>query len=157
VDDYEIWSHARRQPDIEKVSPTPEALLNCFNGSAVTSANFSEAIASVSRLAEKTDIERLVKLIVDGTINKEQAWVLLIDWLVGQLSGKFTIERHAQRVLKSQIAAIDENVKVAIFKKIAGILPSLGLNDWGQINGWSILTRVATKVKGIHGRSSDIY
>ena len=155
VDDYEIWSYASRQPDVEKVSPTPEALLNCFNSSAVTSADFSQAIASVSRLAEETDIERLVTLIVDGTINKEQAWVLLIDWLVGQLSGKFTIERHAQRMLKSQIAAIDENVKAAIFKKIAGILPSLGLNDWGQINGWSILTRTANKVKGIRGSSGD--
>jgi hypothetical protein len=98
-----------------------------------------------------------VTLIVDGTINKEQAWVLLIDWLVRQLSGKFTIERHAQRMLKSQINAIDENIKAAIFKKIAGILPSLELNDWGQINGWSILTRAANKVKGIHGRSSDTY
>ena len=96
-------------------------------------------------------------LIVDDSINNEQAWALLLDWLVTQLGGKFTLERHAQRMLKGQIAEIDENTKAATYKKIEGILPSLGLNDWGQINGWSILNRIATKVKGILGRSKDIY
>ena len=60
-------------------------------------------------------------------------------------------------MLKSQIAAIDENIKAAISKKLTGILSSLGLHDWGKINGWSILTRIATKVQGIHGSSSDAY
>ena len=69
---------------------------------------------------------------------------------------KFTLERHAQRMLKGQIAAIDENIKAATYKKIAGILPSLGLKDWGQINGWSILTRIAKKVKGVLARTKDV-
>jgi Ca-activated chloride channel family protein len=157
MDDFEIPAFLRKQPDDEKISPTPEALLNCFNGSAVTSADFSEAIAFVSSLAKNTDIEKLVALIVDDSINNEQAWALLLDWLVTQLGRKFTLERHAQRMLKGQIAAIDENIKTATYKKISGILPSLGLNDWGQINGWSILNRIATKVKGILGRSKDVY
>ena len=151
MDDFEIPAFLRKQPDDEKTSPTPEALLNCFNGSAVTSADFSGAIAFVSSLAKNTDIEKLVALIVDDSINNEQAWALLLDWLVTQLGGKFTLERHAQRMLKGQIAAIDEDTKAAASDKIAGLLPSLGLTDWGQINGWSILTRIASKVKGILG------
>ncbi len=151
MDDFEIPAFLRKQPDDEKTSPTPEALLNCFNGSAVTSADFSAAIAFVSSLAKNTDIEKLVALIVDDSINNEQAWALLLDWLVTQLGGKFTLERHAQRMLKGQIAAIDEDTKAAASDKIAALLPSLGLTDWGQINGWSILTRIASKVKGILG------
>jgi hypothetical protein len=54
-------------------------------------------------------------------------------------------------MLKVQIAAIDEDTKAAAGNKIAGLLPSLGLKDWGQINGWSILTRIASKFKGILG------
>ena len=151
MDDFEIPAFLRKQVDDEKSSPTPEALLNCFNGSAVTSANFSEAITFVSSLAKNTDIEKLVALIVDDSIDNEQAWALLLDWLVTQLGGKFTLERHAERMLRGQIAAIDEDTKAAASKKIAGLLPSLGLTDWGQINGWSILTRIASKVKGIFG------
>ena len=131
-------------------------MLKSFNGSAVTSADFSTAIAFVSSLAKNTDIEKLVVLIIDDSINNEQAWALLLDWLVTQLGGKFTLERHAKRMLKGQIAAIDENIKAATYKKIAGILPSLGLNDWGQINGWSILTRIAKKVKGVLARTKDV-
>jgi len=156
MDDYEIPAFLRKQPDVEKTAPTPEALLNCFNGSAVTSADFSAAIAFVSSLAKNTDIEKLVALIVDDSINNEQAWALLLDWLVTQLGRNFTLERHAKRMLKGQIAAIDENIKAATYKKIAGILPSLGLNDWGQINGWSILNRIASKVKSILGHSRGV-
>jgi hypothetical protein len=151
MDDFEIPAFLRKQSDVEKTSPTPEALLNCFNSSAVTSADFSATIALVSSLAKDTNIEKLVALIVDDSINTEQAWALLLDWLVTQLGAKFTLERHAQRMLKVQIAAIDEDTKAAAGNKIAGLLPSLGLKDWGQINGWSILTRIASKFKGILG------
>ena len=95
-------------------------------------------------------------MLVDDSINKEQAWALLLDWLVTQLSGKFTIERHAQRMLRSEIAAIDQNTKAADRKKIAGLLPSLGLADWGQINGWSIQNRIASKVKGLLGHPREV-
>jgi hypothetical protein len=155
MDDFEIPAFLRKQADEEKTSATPEDLLNCFNGSAVTSADFSAAIAFVSSLAKNTDIEKLVALIVDDSINNEQAWALLLDWLVTQLGENFTLERHAQRMLKGQIAAIDEDTKAAASDKIAGLLPSLGLTDWGQINGWSILTRIASKVKGFLGGAKN--
>ena len=152
MDDFEIPAFLRKHSDIEQISPPPEDLLNCFNGAAVTSADFSAAIAFVSSLAKNTDIEKLVELIGDDSINNEKAWALLLNWLVTQLGGQYTLARHAERMLKDQIAAINEDTRAAASKKIAGLLPSLRLEDWGQMNGNSILSKITSKVRGVFNK-----
>ena len=76
-------------------------------------------------LAKNTDIENLVALIVDDSINNEQACALLLDWLVTQLGGTFTLKRHAQRMLEGQIAAIDECPSSNVFDHL--LCSGLGL------------------------------
>jgi hypothetical protein len=51
-----------------------------------------------------------------------------------QLAKEFTLERLAQRILKAELAAIEKDMA---HKKLAVLLPFLGLNDWDKINGWS--------------------
>jgi hypothetical protein len=45
--------------------------------------------------------------------------------------------RLAQQMLKAELAAIEKGVRDMAHKKLAVLLPSLGLNDWGKIKGWS--------------------
>ena len=151
MDDYEIPAFLRKYPGNHKSPPTPKALLDCFSSSAITSVDFSEAIAVVSNLTTNTDIEKIVAKIADDSISHEQAWALLLDWLATQLRGKVTLKRHAKRMLSSQIAAIDDATKGAFGERISELLRVLGLTDWGQINSRSVLTRIASKVKSILG------
>ena len=83
----------------------------------------------------------MIAALLDDSLTTEQAWAVFLDWLAIQLAKEFTLERHAQRILKAELAAIEKGVRDIAHKKLAVLLPSLGLNDWGKINGWSPQTK----------------
>jgi hypothetical protein len=141
MDDFEIPAFLRKSQDGVKTMPAPSKLLNSFNGSAVASASFSKALSPVSFLALKTDIEKIVAVLVDGSMNIEQAWAVFLDWLVLEFGEEFTLERHAKRMLKAELAAIPKLVREVAHKKLEVLLPSMDLDDWGRVNGWSKQTK----------------
>ena len=141
MDDFEIPAFLRKAPDGVKKMPAPSSLLNAFNGSAVTSIDFSRALSSVSFMALNTEIEKMIAALLADSLTTEQAWAVFLDWLAIQLAKEFTLERHAQRMLKAELAVIEKGVRDIAHKKLAVLLPSLGLNDWGKINGWSPQTK----------------
>ena len=141
MENFEIPAFLRKSQEGVTTMPTPSKLLNSFNGSAVASASFSKALSSVSFLALKTDIEKVLAVLVDGSLNIEQAWAVFLDWLVLELGEKFTLERHAQRLLKAELAAIPNQVREVAHKKLGVLLPSMDLDDWGRVNGWSKQTK----------------
>ena len=119
-----------KQSDTEVFRPTPEILIMAFNSAAIKAQDFQEAIEIVISLVENKMGVMLVATVMNDTINHEQGWALLLNWIAAKLKGKIALERHAQRMLKAQIAAIDEAVRTAAQKKIEELLSTYGLDNW---------------------------
>jgi len=124
----------------------PQALLRAFNNAATTNAEFGDALAIATNLTNNKDLEKVVAQIVNERLTREQVWALLLDWLIEHLGDSDTPRRHSQRVLRSQLVAIDDEEKASANKKLAEFLHSASLYEWGPINE-SIQSELVTRPK----------
>lgn len=147
MDHYDIPDFLVRKTSPGQTMPTPLDLLNCMNASAVTMTSYREVLDVLMELVQSTDIEKFVAVIQKDSLSNEQVWAVLLNWLATKFTGNFVFERHAQRMLKAQLALLDSNQIDTSSKIIDVLLPSVDLNDWGQINGGTLLSRFKAKTK----------
>jgi Ca-activated chloride channel family protein len=147
MDHYDIPDFLIRKTSPGQTMPSPLDLLNCMNASAVTMTSYEEVLDVLIKLVQRTDIEKFMAEIQGDSLRNEQFWAVFLNWLATKFSGDFVLERHAQRMLKAQLALLD-SVQIETSSRIIDVLlPSVGLNDWGQINGWTPLSRLKAKTK----------
>jgi hypothetical protein len=147
MDHYDIPDFLIRKTSLDQTMPSPLKLLNCLNASAVTMASYEEVLNVLMKLVQSTDIEKFVAEIQGDTLSNEQVWAVLLNWLATKFEGNFVLERHAQRMLKAQLALLDSSQINTSSKFIDVLLPSIDLNDWGQINGGTLLSKFKAKTK----------
>ncbi|MBZ4211636.1 MAG: VIT and VWA domain-containing protein [Rhodoferax sp.] len=140
VDDFEIPAFLRRRTDsydLPLITPTglltPAELLIEFNDVSLKAKNFGEALQVIGIDKVPKNIAKLVQAVTKKAGNRETAWALLLDWLLIQLAGQCALDRHAQRLLRSQLAGVAEDVKLKVAKRFAAELPELCSESWGQV------------------------
>ncbi len=135
---FEIPAFLRKPTDsydVPFITPTglltPAELFVEFNDASLKAKDFGEALQEILRQKIGAGIVNLVNTVTRKAGNRETAWALLLDWLTTQLAGQCTLNRHAQRLLRSQLAGVAENVKLSAAKKFASALPDVDSENWG--------------------------
>lgn len=126
MDDFEIPAFLRKQAvSYHAPEVTPAELLDLFNEAALVANNFSEARELVRVKNLDTGLVKLLALVTKDAGDLTTAWALLLDWLTTQLAGHCTLNRHAQRLLRSQLAGVTDDVKLLVAKTFAAALPDI--------------------------------
>lgn len=150
MDDFDIPAFLRNQVDSSDVMPviTPAELLDALNDVALKAKDFGEALKEVLTQEIGKDVVELVETVTEEAGNRETAWALLIDWLMIQLTGQCSLNRHAQRLLRYQLGSVDEIVKLKAGKRFAGELPGLSSKAWGTVPT-TLLNKIGKGLKRI--------
>ena len=61
-----------------------------------------------------------------------------------------TLARHAQRLLRSQLAGVVEDVKLKAAKRFVAALPELGSENWGPVP-LTLFEKISKRLKKITG------
>jgi len=147
MDNFEKPAFLRKQAqsDVVPVDP-PAGLLAAFNDVALKAKDFGEVLQEILSQKIGEDIVRLVKAVTKAAGNRETAWALLLDWLTTQLAGQYTLNRHAQRLLRSQLAGVADNVKLLAAKTFAAALPDVDSENWGAAQ-LTLLDKISKRFK----------
>jgi hypothetical protein len=150
-DDFEIPAFLRKQADdVASTGMTPAELIEAFNDAALRAADFDEALTVVLNHGISDDLTKLVKFMTAEAQTPEMAWALLLDWLMVRLVGQSTVSRHGLRLLRHQLAGVDESVKLQTNKRLAAALPAVDRTAWGPIS-MTFMDKMAHKVKNLMG------
>lgn len=130
--DFEIPAFLRKQAVSYQASEvTPAELLDLFNDAALAADNFFEAHELVRVKNINTGMTKLLASVTKDAGDLATAWALLLDWVATQLAGQCTLNRHAQRLLRSQLAGVADDVKLLAAKSFAAALPDIDSENWG--------------------------
>ena len=150
-DDFEIPAYMRKQADdVASTDLTPAEFIKAFNDAALGAADFDEALTVVLSQGISDDLAKLVKVMTTETGTTQIAWALLLDWLMVRLVGQSTVSRHGLRLLRHQLAGVDESVKLKTSKRLAAALPALDRTAWGPISV-TFIDKVVHKVTNLMG------
>ena len=151
LDDFEIPAFLRKQAgDGASTGMTPAELIEAFNVAALGATDFDEALTVVLSQGISDDLMKLVKIMTAEAETPEIAWALLLDWLMVRLVGQSTVSRHGLRLLRHQLAGVDESVKLQTSKRLAAALPAVDRTAWGPISV-TFMDKMANKVKNLMG------
>lgn len=147
--DFEIPAFLRSQADdVASTGLTPTGLIEAFNDAALGAADFDEALSIVLSQGISDDLAKLVRVMTAEAGVTEMAWALLLDWLTVRLIGHCTLSRHSLRLLRHQLAGVDESVKLHASKRLAAALPALDTAAWGPV-ALTALEKMPSEVKGL--------
>jgi Ca-activated chloride channel family protein len=150
-DDFEIPAFLRKQAeDVASTGMTPAELIEAFNDAALGASDFDEALSVVLSQRVSDDMTKLLNVMSTEAGSVKMAWALLLDWLVVRLVGQCTLSRHGLRLLRHQLAGVDESVKLPTSKRLAAALPALDRTAWGPISV-TFMDKTAHKVKNLMG------
>ncbi len=127
---------------------TPVELLVELNDASLKAKTFGEALQVIGIDKVPQDIAKLIQAVTKKADNRETAWALLLDWLLIQLAGQCTLNRHAQRQLRTQLAGVADNVKLSAAKKFAAALPDVDSENWGEPH-LTLFDRVSKRIRKI--------
>ena len=145
--DFDVPAFLRKSVESDDVpSVTPTGLLTTFNDAALKAQDFGDALLAIWIYEVPKNIVKLVKAVTKEAGSRETAWALLLDWLSIQLVGKCALERHAQRLLRAQLAGVDKNVRLSISGKFSKAVLGLQEDDWGVVSV-TLLDKIVHKVK----------
>lgn len=132
MDDFEIPAFLRKQAvSYHAPEVTPAELLDLFNEAALVANNFSEARELVQVKNIDTGMTKLLASVTQDAGDLTTAWALLLDWLTTQLASQCSLNRHAQRLLRTQLAGVADDVKLFAAKTLAAALPDVDSENWG--------------------------
>jgi len=144
---FDVPAFLRKSVESDDVpNVTPTGLLTAFNDAALKVQDFGDALLAIRIYEVPKNIVKLVKAVTKEAGSRETAWALLLDWLSIQLVGKCALERHAQRLLRVQLAGVDKNVRLSISGKFSKAVPGLQEGDWGVVSV-TLLDKIVHKVK----------
>ncbi|MCL2123665.1 MAG: hypothetical protein FWH34_06195, partial [Desulfovibrionaceae bacterium] len=63
-------------------------------------------------------------------ITPEQAWAVLLDWLMLRLANEYTPSRHAKRLLRSQMKSFDQTRYAAFQNSLNSRFSSVSAGAW---------------------------
>lgn len=135
MDNFEIPAFLRRQSD-HLVSPgmTPAGLIEVFNDAALGAADFDDALSAVLSRGTDDDLAKLLNELATEACSVQMAWALMLEWLLMRLVGQCTMSRHGLRLLRHQLAGIEEPVKQLANQRLTAALPALERDTWGPIS-----------------------
>jgi Ca-activated chloride channel family protein len=149
MDDFEIPAFLRKQAvSYHTPEVTPAELLDLFNEAALVANNFSEARELVLVKNIDTGMTKLLASVTKDAGDLTTAWALLLDWLATQLAGHCTLNRHAQRLLRAQLAGVTDDVKLSAAKKFTAALPDVDSENWGAPQ-LTLLDRISKGLKKV--------
>ena len=171
LDDFEIPAFLQNHTDEDSHRPellrkleesgstagvTPTELLDAFSHVALSARDFNEAFTALLGLNIGRRLKKLLDAAAKDAGTEQMAWALLLDWLMGALTGWPTVTRHGRRLLRSQLAGVDEGMKLKAGERFAAALPGLGPDTWGHVSV-TLKEKLALKVRSLVGsdRLSD--
>jgi Ca-activated chloride channel family protein len=150
MDDFEVPVFLRKREDGVGSTPvaSPGELLDGLNQVALTTTDFDEALQHLLSRPVGKDIIKLLEVVTKQAGGRATAWALLLDWLAIQLSDRCTVNRHAQRLLRSHLGGVDERIKLWAAKRFAAALPGVNSKAWGTVLA-TLIDKVANAVRGV--------
>ena len=150
ADDFVIPAFLRKRVDSGGSMPvvSPGELLDGLNQVALTTTDFDEALQHLLSRPVGKDIIKLLEVVTKQAGGRATAWALLLDWLAIQLSDRCTVNRHAQRLLRSHLGGVDERIKLWAAKRFAAALPGVNSKAWGTVLA-TLIDKVANAVRGV--------
>jgi hypothetical protein len=149
ADDFVIPAFLRKRVDSGGSMPvvSPGELLDGLNQVALTAKDFDDALQNLLSRPVGKDIILLLEVVTNQAGGRATAWALLLDWLAIQLSGQCTLNRHAQRLIPSQLGGVDERIKLWTAKRFSAALPAVSSKAWGTVLV-TLIDKVANAVRG---------
>ena len=149
MDDYEIPAFLRKREDGVGSMPavSPSELLDALNEVALTTKDFDEALQHLFNWEIDKGLVKLLSVLAEKVGGRETAWALLLDWLAIQLNDQFALNRHAQRLIRSQLGRVDESVRLIAAKRFASALPAVSSKAWGAVLV-TLIDRLGNAVRG---------
>ena len=135
MDDIEIPAFLRKQadgPDLNipaLMTPAPKANLQdwitTFNSVALHNTTFRQALQQTLKLWLPSEYTQVIIDLTQHTKDSAISWALLFEWLLGESGQEKLLDKHAQRLLRSQLKlateAMYENAK-DIFERTLSIV-----------------------------------
>lgn len=108
MDDIEIPAFLRKQADGPDLNiPAPKANLQdwitTFNTAALQSTTFRQALQQTLKLKLPSEYTQVIIDLTQHTRDSAISWALLVEWLLGENGQEKLLDKHAQRLLRSQL------------------------------------------------------
>jgi Ca-activated chloride channel family protein len=107
---------------------SPRDLLDSFDRQALVCTDFAKVLQGIASSGIQGEPAKLIaRLAKQEGISEEQAWAILLDWLLAQLADVFPSSRQAKRLLRAQLRSIDPAHVTAVRGALAVEYPSVSL------------------------------
>jgi Ca-activated chloride channel family protein len=115
----------------QDAAASPQDLLTSFDRQALVCPDFAKVLQGIAVLFHQEDAARLLaRQAKQEGISEEQAWAILLDWLLARLADVFTSSRQAKRLLRAQLQGVAPAHITAVRGALAGEYPSVSLYAW---------------------------
>jgi Ca-activated chloride channel family protein len=115
----------------QNASTSPQALLASFDRQALDCTDFAKVLQGiVTSGLQGGPVKLIARLAKQEGISEQQAWAILLDWLLAQLADVFTSSRQAKRLLRAQLRSIDPAHITAVRGVLAVEYSSVSLSAW---------------------------
>jgi len=112
-------------------SRTPQELLEHFDKQALAHQDYAQVLELIRHFAGS---DYILNMIADFAkqegITPEQAWAVLLDWLMLRLANEYTPSRHAKRLLRSQMKSFDQTRYAAFQNSLNSRFSSVSAGAW---------------------------
>jgi hypothetical protein len=114
--------------------PRGSDILRRFNSLDWKETDFSVVIDALSTLVAGSDTAKLIDEIIDAGYSREQVWAVYLDWLIAKANRLVALDRHAVRLLRNQMAGINEDTKCGLLKLLFLHADEAGLGVCRNLN-----------------------
>jgi Ca-activated chloride channel family protein len=115
----------------QETATSPQDLLASFERQALSCTDFAQALHEIAASFNQGDPANLIaRLAKQKGISEEQAWTILLDWLLERLTNVFTPSRQAKRLLRMLLRDIEAEHLTAVRGALAVEYPSVSLYAW---------------------------
>ena len=139
MDDIEIPAFLRKDGGASKPTPvfdedsfTPEEMLKKFNELALTTTKFSDITWELMERVSKGYVWKVLCEMASSEDEMDAYWACLLNWLSNEVAGIVSLTRHSQRLLNSQMAAIEATFARQVEEQLADAFPTISKSSWGH-------------------------
>jgi hypothetical protein len=110
---------------------SPQELLQYFDEQALASQDYARVLQLIQELVGSDHLQNMVAdFALQEGLTPEQAWAILLDWLMARLVNDFTPSRQAKRLLRPQLKPFDQTRHAAFQSSLDGRFASVSAGAW---------------------------
>lgn len=107
-------------------------MLAKFNELALTTTKFSDITWELMERVSKGYVWKVLCQMASSEDEMDAYWACLLNWLSNEVAGIVSLTRHSQRLLNSQMAAIEATFARQVEEQLADAFPTISKSSWGH-------------------------